>query len=201
MKSKVIHVHVPLPKWEKTKQLKIIFWFTKRRNKRITNRGRFQRLQIGAIGITSRDSFKDFKSGQKDYKSGQRFQIRTKRCQIGAEITNQGKRDFKTGQGLQIGAQQLSLQVIFKNFSQTSGTTIFQNNSQRPHPATVDICCPQECQELLLKIPLNQWQYKQIKLHSKSYQKQTFSQFTNNNLFFENLDYRLEVNIVLLRVL
>ena len=39
----------------------------------ITNRGRFQGLQIGARGITSRGSLRDFKSGQKDYKSGQGF--------------------------------------------------------------------------------------------------------------------------------
>ena len=39
-------------------------------------------LQIGAKGITNRDSFKDFKWGQKDYKSGQR--------------------DFKSGQTLRI---------------------------------------------------------------------------------------------------
>ena len=37
------------------------------------------------------------------------FLIRSKRFQIGAEITNLGKRDFKSGQGLQIGAEQVTV--------------------------------------------------------------------------------------------
>ena len=78
-KSKVIHVQIPVPKWEK------IFWVTKRGNKGITNRGRFYGFRIGARGITNRVSFRDFKSGQKDYKLGLRFQIRAKRFQISVE--------------------------------------------------------------------------------------------------------------------
>ena len=48
---------------------------TKRCNKEITNRGRFQGLQIGSRGITNRGSLRDFKSGQRDYKLGLGFQI------------------------------------------------------------------------------------------------------------------------------
>ena len=40
-KSKVIHVQIPVPKWEKTKSGKKIFWLTKRGNKVIKNWGRF----------------------------------------------------------------------------------------------------------------------------------------------------------------
>ena len=58
-----------------------------------------------ARGIKNRGSLKNFKLGQKQYKSVQGFQIRAKRFQIGAEITNQEKRDYKLGQGLQIGAE------------------------------------------------------------------------------------------------
>ena len=39
-KSKVIHVQIPVPKWEKTKKFDKICWVTKRGNKRITNGGR-----------------------------------------------------------------------------------------------------------------------------------------------------------------
>ena len=53
-KSKVIHVQIPLPKWEKTKKLEKIFWVTKRGNKRITNRA--------ALWISNRGK-RDFKSG------------------------------------------------------------------------------------------------------------------------------------------
>ena len=67
-KSKVIHIQIPVPKWEKRKKWEKIFWVI---------RG----LQTEARGITNRDSFRDFKSGQKDYKSGQGFQI-------GPEIAN-----------------------------------------------------------------------------------------------------------------
>ena len=86
-KSKVIHVQIPVPKWEKTKKWEKFSGLQS---------GTIKGLQIGAGGITNRGSFRYFKSGQKDYKSRQGFQI-------GAEITNQGKRDLKSGQGLQIG--------------------------------------------------------------------------------------------------
>ena len=39
MKSKVIPVQIPVPKWEKTKKWEKVFWVTKRGNKGITNRG------------------------------------------------------------------------------------------------------------------------------------------------------------------
>ena len=45
-------------------------------------------LQIGARGITNRDSLRDFKLWQKDYKSGQKDFKFGPRLQIGAEITN-----------------------------------------------------------------------------------------------------------------
>ena len=69
-------------KMGKNEKLKNIFWFTKRGNKGITNWGRIQGLYIGAIRITNRGSFNDFKSGQKDCKSRQGFQIGPKRFQI-----------------------------------------------------------------------------------------------------------------------
>ena len=53
VKSKVIHVQIPVPKWEKTKKWEKILWVTKRGNKGITNRGKSdfksgQGLPIGA---------------------------------------------------------------------------------------------------------------------------------------------------------
>ena len=38
-KSKVIHVQIAVPKWEKNEKWEKIFWVTKRGNKGITNRG------------------------------------------------------------------------------------------------------------------------------------------------------------------
>ena len=84
IKSKVIHVQIPLPKWEKTK---------KRKKKIGLQNGVIRRLQIGG-------GFRDYKSGQKglqigialsgrkDYKSWQGFQIMAKRFQIRTGITN-----------------------------------------------------------------------------------------------------------------
>ena len=60
-KSKVSHVQIPLPKWEKTKTCEKNYW--------VTN-GAIRGLQIWAKGITNKGSFRDFKSGQKDYKLG-----------------------------------------------------------------------------------------------------------------------------------
>ena len=92
MKSKVIHVQIPVPKREKLKKWEKIFWVTKQDNKGITNQGSLQGLQLRAKGITNSGSFRDFKSGKKDQKSGQRFQIKAKRSQIGARgISNWGK--------------------------------------------------------------------------------------------------------------
>ena len=64
-----------------------VLGITKRGNKGITNQGRFQRLQIGAL----------------DYKLEHEFQIGAKGFQIGAEITILGKRDQKQGQVFQTG--------------------------------------------------------------------------------------------------
>ena len=71
--------------------------------------GAIRGLQIGARGITNRDSLRDLRSGQKGYKSRQDCEIGAKGFQIKAEITNRGKRDYKPGQGFQIGAEQLPL--------------------------------------------------------------------------------------------
>ena len=64
-------------------------------------------MQIEAREIINRGSLRDFKLKQKDYKLGQGFQIRTKRFQIGADITNRGERDYQPGQGLEIGVEHL----------------------------------------------------------------------------------------------
>ena len=39
-KSKVLHLQIPVPKWEKTKKWEKLFWLTKRDNKGITDPGR-----------------------------------------------------------------------------------------------------------------------------------------------------------------
>ena len=39
-KSKVLHLQIPVPKWEKTKKWEKLFWVTKRDNKGITDPGR-----------------------------------------------------------------------------------------------------------------------------------------------------------------
>ena len=57
-------------KMGKNEKQENIFWVTKRGNKGIKNRSRVRE-------VTNRDSFRDFKSGQKDYKSGQGFLIGT----------------------------------------------------------------------------------------------------------------------------
>ena len=74
-KSKVIHVQIPVSKWEKTKKWKKISGLRKRGNKGITNRGK-----------------RNYRQGQP-----QGFQIGAKRFQILAEITNRG-RDYKSVQ-------------------------------------------------------------------------------------------------------
>ena len=80
--------------------LAYILGIKKRGNKGITNRGRFQGLQIGARGITNRRCFKGFQIGLKRLQIGaQRFQI-GQRLQIGAiETTNRG-RDYKSVQNM-----------------------------------------------------------------------------------------------------
>ena len=79
-KSKVIHVQVPVPKWEKTKKWKNIFWVI---------RG----LQIGA-------GFRNYKSGQEELQIGAALGISNR----GKDISNWG-RDYKSGQELQTGAE------------------------------------------------------------------------------------------------
>ena len=71
--------------------LAYLLGITKRGNKGITNRGKFQGLQIRARKITNRGSLRDFKLKGKNYKSEQRFQIEAKRFQVGAEITNRSR--------------------------------------------------------------------------------------------------------------
>ena len=61
--------------------------------KQVTNRGRFQGLQIGAREVTNWDSFRDFQLGKK------------KKIQIRSGISIRGKTDFESGQGLQIRAE------------------------------------------------------------------------------------------------
>ena len=61
------------------KKLEKNVWVAKQGNKKITNRGRFEELEIGARKITNRGSFK-----------------------LNTCLTKRGKRDFKSGQGLQI---------------------------------------------------------------------------------------------------
>ena len=75
-KSKVLHLQIPVPKWEKTKKWEKLFWVTKRDNKGITDLGR-------SLGIANR--------GKMDYKWGQ-----LSGKNRGKKITNQGK-DFKSG--------------------------------------------------------------------------------------------------------
>ena len=65
----------------------------------ITNRGRFQGLQVGAKEITIMGSLRDYKSGNKDYKSRQGVQIRAR------EITKQG-------QGIINGAEQFQMSTF-----------------------------------------------------------------------------------------
>ena len=83
---------------KKRKNGKIFFWVTKRGIYGITNRGKFQGLQIRARGIINRGSLRDFKSGQRDFKSGQRLQIRARR------ISNRG-RNYKLVQNNSNGHQ------------------------------------------------------------------------------------------------
>ena len=110
-KIKSYSCSISITKIGKNEKVEKIFLVTKRGNKGITNRARFQQLQIRARRSTNMGNFRNFKSGQKDYKSGQGFKIPAKRFQIGADITNWG-RDYKSGQGLQIGAEQLKLSLF-----------------------------------------------------------------------------------------
>ena len=55
--------------------LAYILGITKRDNKGIANRGRFQGLQIGVRRIANRGSLRHFKSGQGFHIGAKRFQI------------------------------------------------------------------------------------------------------------------------------
>ena len=68
----------------------------------ITNRGRFQGLQVGAKEITIMGSLRDYKSGNKDYKSRQGVQIGAR------EITKQG-------QGIINGAEQFQMSTFWNH--------------------------------------------------------------------------------------
>ena len=98
-KSKVTYVQILVPKWEKTKKQENIFWVTRRSNKGITNRGRFQGLQIGSALVISNWGKKitnrgwDLILGQRDFKSGQRLQVGARR------ISNRA-RDYKSVQNI-----------------------------------------------------------------------------------------------------
>ena len=89
-KSKVIHVQIPVPKWEKTKKWE-----------------KFSGLQNGAMrGFQIGASFRHYKSGQEGLQIEAALGISNR----GKEITNRGKeisnrgRDNKSGQeGFQIG--------------------------------------------------------------------------------------------------
>ena len=69
--------------------------------------GAIKELQIGAGFRNYKSRQEELQIGQlfnfrvraKKYNLGQGFQIRAKRFQIKAEITNRGKRNFKSGQG------------------------------------------------------------------------------------------------------
>ena len=68
--------------------LAYILGIIKQSNKGITDPNRFQKLKIGARGITNRDSLREFKSGQKDYESQQGYKTGQKRLQIGVKQSN-----------------------------------------------------------------------------------------------------------------
>ena len=90
-KSKVIHVQIPVPKWEKTRKRENIFWVKKRGNKGITNRGK-----------------RDYKQRQlQGFQIGTGIQIGENRFQIGARGISNRDRDCKSGQGLQTGAEKI----------------------------------------------------------------------------------------------
>ena len=90
---RVIHVQIPVPKWEKTKKWE-----------------KFSGLQNGAMrGLQIGAGFRDYKSGQEGLQIGTALGISNR----GKEITKRGKRDFKSGQGLQIGSEQLQLPIKF----------------------------------------------------------------------------------------
>ena len=73
---------------------------SKRGKKGVTNRGRFQGLQIGARSITNRGSLKISNQSNKITNRGRDFL---------------GQRDFKSGQGLQIGAEHTLKKIHIKN--------------------------------------------------------------------------------------
>ena len=88
-KSKVIHIQIPVPKWEKTKKWENISGL---------KNGAIRGLQIGA-------GFRDYKSEQEQIEAALKISNWSKKItNRGKEISNRG-RYYKSGQGLQIGAK------------------------------------------------------------------------------------------------
>ena len=93
-KSKVIHVQIPVRKWEKTKKWEKI-----------------SGLQNGTIrGLQIEAGFRDYKSRQEGLQIGAALRISNR----GKKFTNlgrdfkSGQRNFESGQRLQIGARGIS---------------------------------------------------------------------------------------------
>ena len=106
-KSKVIHVQIPVSKWEKTKKWENFFGL---------HNGAIRRLHIGA-------GFRDYRSREEAEQIGTALEISNR----GKKITNRGwdfkseQRDFKSGQKLQTGARVISnrCRTYLRGYSKT----------------------------------------------------------------------------------
>ena len=124
-KSEVLHLQIPVPKWEKTKKWEKLFWLTKRDNKGITDPGRslviakffifkfqyqngkkqksgknFSGLQNGTIReLQIQAGLQGLQIRARWITDGSSFRERigTKRLQIRARISNRGKKISKRG--------------------------------------------------------------------------------------------------------
>ena len=95
-KSKVIHIQIPVQKWEKLKSGK-----------------KFSGLQKGAISVLLIEAdFRDYQSGQDGLQIGEALRISNwgQKITIRGRDLKLGQRDFKLGQRLQIGARRISNQ-------------------------------------------------------------------------------------------
>ena len=95
-KSKVIHIQIPVQKWEKLKSGK-----------------KFSGLQKGAISVLLiEEDFRDYQSGQDGLQIGEALRISNwgQKITIRGRDLKLGQRDFKLGQRLQIGARRISNQ-------------------------------------------------------------------------------------------
>ena len=116
-KSKVIHVQIPVSKWEKTKKWEKIFGL---------HNGAIRGLHIGA-------GFRDYRSRQEGVQIGTALEISNR----GKKIPNRGwdfksgQGDFKSGQRLQIGARGISNRGRDYKLVQNILKRIFQNMSER----------------------------------------------------------------------